>query len=68
MSERTDLDLPAADQVRAGGYDPWYDRDERLFHVILGKHNMAPPDTVLTAPPDTVLTAIVPVLNSKVSI
>ena len=60
MSERADLDLPATNQVRAAGYDPWYDLDKRLFHVILGKRN--------TALPDTVFTVIVPVLNSKVSV
>ena len=60
MSERADLDLPPADQVRAAGYDSWYDLDERLFDVVLGKC-----DTTL---PDTMFTVIVPVLNSKVSV
>ena len=59
MSERADPDPPSTDQVRAAGYDPWYNLDERLFHVVLGKR-----DTTL---PNTVFTVVIPVLNSKVT-
>ena len=60
VSERADLDLPATDQVRAAGYDPWYNLNERLFHIVLGESD--------TALPDTVFTVVIPVLKSKVSI
>jgi len=59
VSERADLDLPATDQVRAAGYDPWYDLDERLLHVIFGKR-----DTPL---PDTMFTVVIPVLYARIS-